>query len=110
MSWKIGHFYPRTGPHAGLLAAVLMVAAAPTVMNAQPAPLNAKLALRPITRGDIVNYKLPSTTQLASGFTTVGVGQPAYVETWINSAIPAKDVAGVIWQLTYKPKGSAAVL
>ncbi len=55
-------------------------------------------------------HKLPSTTQTSAGFTTVGVGQPAYAETWINSAIPAQDIAGVIWQVTYKPRNSQAVL
>ncbi len=111
MSRKIEHYRFFTGPSAGLLAAVLMAAAAPTAVNAQqPPPLNAKLVLRPVTRGEVAAYKLASTTQMSAGFTTVGVGQPAYAEVQINSAIPEKDIAGVIWQITYKPRTSSAVL
>jgi hypothetical protein len=99
-----------TGTLAGLVAVVLMAVAAPTTMSAQPAPLNAHFAVRPVTRGDIAAYKLPSTTQVSPGFTTVALGEPAYLETQINSAIPASDIAGIVWQLTYKPKGSGAAL
>src|SRR5689334_1958377 len=104
--------YPHilTGRSAGLMAAVLMAVAAPTAVYAQTTPLNAKLALRPVTRGDIAAYKLASTTQTSAGLTTVGLGQPAYAEVQINSAIPAKDVAGVVWSITYKPRNSAAAL
>ncbi len=87
-----------------------MAVAAPATVNAQPAPLNAHFAVRPVTRGDIAAFKLPSTTQVSPGFTTVALGEPAYLETQINSAIPQKDVAGVVWQLTYKPKASTAEL
>jgi hypothetical protein len=99
-----------SGTSAGLLAAVLLAVAAPTTVNAQPAPLNADLALRPVTTGDISAYKLASTTQKSGGLTTVGVGQPAYLEMQINSAIQSTDIAGVIWTLSYKPNGSQAVL
>jgi hypothetical protein len=92
------------------MAAVLMAVAAPTAVYAQTTPLNAKLALRPVTRGDIAAYKLASTTQTSAGLTTVGLGQPAYAEVQINSAIPSKDVAGVVWTITYKPRNSAAAL
>ena len=99
-----------SGRSAGLLAAVLMAAAAPTTVYAQTVPLNADVALRPVTTGDIAAYKLASTTQKSGGLTTVGVGQPAYLEMQINSAIKSTDIAGVIWTLTYKPNGSQAVL
>jgi hypothetical protein len=92
------------------MAAVLMAVAVPAALKAQPAPLNAKLSMRPVTRGDISAYKLPSTAQISAGFTTVALGEPAYVEMQINSAIADKDLAGVVWTLTYKPKGSAAAL
>src|SRR6516225_6124798 len=98
------------GRSAGLMAAVLMAVAVPAALKAQPAPLNAKLSMRPVTRGDISAYKLPSTAQISAGFTTVALGEPAYVEMQINSAIADKDLAGVVWTLTYKPKGSAAAL
>src|ERR1041384_2897469 len=99
-----------TGTLAGLVAVVLMAVAAPTTVWAQPAPLNAHFALRPLTRGDIAAYKLTSTTQVSPGFTTVALGEPAYMEAQINSAIAANDVAGVIWTLSSQPKGSVAAL
>jgi hypothetical protein len=110
MLWPIQKHRTFSGRSAGLLAAVLMAVAAPTTVEAQPAPLNADLALRPLTAADITNYKLASTTQKGSGLTTVGVGQPAYLEMQINSAIKPSDIAGVIWTLAYKPKGSSATL
>jgi hypothetical protein len=99
-----------SGTSAGLLAAVLMAVAAPATVDAQPAPLNADLTLRPLTAAEITAYKLPSTTQKSPGLTTVAVGVPAYLELQINNAIQSTDIAGVIWTLTYKPNGSAAVL
>lgn len=110
MLWRNRHNRNLSGRSAGLLAAVLMAVAAPTTVHAQPAPLNADLALRPVTTGDISAYKLAATTQKSGGLTTVGVGQPAYLEMQINSAIQSTDIAGVIWNLTYKPLGSQVVL
>src|SRR3954452_17718088 len=110
MRFSIDYSRLFTGRSAGLMAAALMAAAAPTVVNAQTTPLNAKLAIRAVTRGDIAAFKLAATTQTSAGLTTVGVGQPAYAEIQINNAIVAKDVAGVIWNITYKPKNSAAAL
>jgi hypothetical protein len=102
-------FYLRT--LTGLLAVVLIAVAALTTASAQtPAPMQAKIAARPVTRGDIAAYKLPSTTQTSGGLNTVGLGQPLYLEAQINAAIPAADVAGVIWKLTSKPATSKADL
>lgn len=106
MFWPNRDHHNFSGTSAGLLAAVLMAVAAPTTVEAQPAPLNAHLALRPVTTGDLSAYKLPSTTQKSGGLTTVGVGSPAYVEVQINNAIKSTDIAGVIWTLSYKPKAS----
>jgi hypothetical protein len=90
------------------IAAVLFVATGATsAMNAQ-IPLQAALALRPVTPGDIANYSLPSTTDVSAGLTNVGIGQPAYLEADINIAVPASDIAGVTWTLNLKPAGSNA--
>ena len=76
------------------MTVVLLAMAAATIASAQtPAPLQAKLAVRPVTRGDIAAFKLPSTTQVSAGLKTVGLGQPLYLEAQINSAIAAADVA-----------------
>jgi hypothetical protein len=110
MHWPTRHHLKFSGTSAGLLAAVLMAVAAPATVEAQPAPLNADLALRPLTAAEISALKLPSTTQKSNGLTTVGLGQPAYLEMQINNAIKASEIAGVIWTITYKPKDSSAVL
>ncbi|HEY3839979.1 MAG TPA: multiheme c-type cytochrome [Bryobacteraceae bacterium] len=72
--------------------------------------LQAKLVLRPVTSGDISAYKLPSTTEMSVGLTTVGVGQAAYLEVDVNIAEPASDINGVAWTLTSKPAGSNAAI
>lgn len=88
---------------------LLMVLLAASVANAQ-IPLQATLAPRPVTPGDIANYKLPSTTEIASGNINIGLGQPAYLEVEINIAVPASDIAGVTWTLLSKPAGSNAAI
>jgi hypothetical protein len=93
------------------MAVALMAVAAATTGSAQTAPaLQPRLAPRPLTRVDLTTYGLPSTTQTSGGLKTVGVGQPLYLEAQINSAIAAKDVAGVVWSITSKPAGSSATL
>ena len=99
---------PRSTP-LGLLAVVLMAMVVTTMANAQTA-LNAHLALRPLTPGDISTYNLPATTETSSGLTTVGLGQPAYLEAQIDIAVPASDITGVTWTLTSKPAGSNAAI
>jgi hypothetical protein len=91
----------------GHLALALIALAAATTATAQT-PLQAQLGLRPVTNDDISAYKLPSTTQKSGGLSTVGLGQPAYLEARVNVAIPASDVGGVVWTLTNKPAGSNA--
>ncbi len=72
--------------------------------------LQAQLVLRPVTRDDISTYKLASTTQVSPGLSTVGLGQPIYLDMLVNKAIPADQIAGVTWTLTGKPANSNAVL
>jgi len=90
-------------------ALALLVLLASSAAFAQTA-LQAQLSLRPVTRDDIAAYKLPSTTQASAGLTTIGLGQPAYLDLMINSAIPADQITGVTWTLTGKPAGSNAAL
>ena len=92
----------------GLLAlVVLSVSAVPTLV-AQTS-LQGKLGLRALTRDDITLYKLPATTQVSAGLSTVGLGQPAYLEALVDKAIKGSDTANVTWELT-RPSRSRAEL
>lgn len=90
---------------AVLLAAVVT---ATTVQAAAPA-LQGQVTLRPLTPQDIKDYTLTGA-QGASGLTTVGVGQPAYLEVLVNNAVTNSDITNVSWVLTAKPAASAAAL
>jgi hypothetical protein len=41
---------------------------------------------------------------------TVGLGQPVYLEAQVDISVPASQIAGVTWALTQQPSGSTAVL
>jgi hypothetical protein len=89
------------------MALVLLAGVATTAVNAQT-NLQAQLVLRPVSTGDITNYKLPSTTEVSGGLSTVGIGQAVYLDANVNIAVPASDISGVVWTLTSKPSGSQA--
>jgi hypothetical protein len=89
-------------------AALTTLVAAITASAAAPPALNGRLVLRPVTPGDVTNYKLPSTTENSGGLTTVGVGTPVYLEAEVNSAIAPSSIVSVTWVLTNKPILSAA--
>ena len=90
---------------AGLLAAAATVT---TVQAAGPA-LQGQITLRPLTPQDIKDYSLTGA-QGASGLTTVGKGQPAYLEVLVNNALTNSDITNVTWTLTSKPDFSTATL
>jgi hypothetical protein len=92
-----------------LAAAVLFLAGAATSMQAAAPALQGSLALRPLTPQEKKDYQL-STAQGASGLDTVGVGQPAYLETLVNISIAPSNITSVTWTLTTKPIGSAVEL
>jgi len=93
----------------GILAIVLLAVAATTMANAQTS-FQTYLIARPLTPGDISTYKLPSTSETSGGFTTIGVGQPAYLEAQTDQTIAASAITGVTWQLTTQPPSSKAVI
>ena len=93
----------------GLVALTLLAVAVPTAIKAQTV-LAPRLATRPLTTGEVSANKLPSTTQLSSGFNTVALGEPLYLEVQVDATIAAKDIAGVIWTLTSKPATSKATI
>lgn len=84
-----------------------MVLAGSATLNAQTlqAP---RLALRPVTTGDLALYKLPSTVQVSGGLTTVALGEPLHLEIDVDATIPAKQIGGVTWSIVNQPSGSKA--
>jgi hypothetical protein len=93
------------------ITSVLLMVMGGTALGAvaPPPALEPKLVLRSLTPQDIKDYSL-TNAQIASGLSTVGVGQPVHLEAWVNSAIPVSSVTGVTWALKEKPAGSTAVL
>lgn len=88
----------------GLIAGVSMF----SVFAAAP-PLQGQITLRPLTPQERADYGL-GDAQGASGLSTIGVGQPAYLEVLVNNAVPNADITNVTWALTIKPIGSSAAL
>ncbi len=95
----------RTPP--GRLAVVLLTLVASTAAYAQT-NLQANLAVRALTAGEIASYGLPATTESSIGLTTVGLGQPAYLEAQVSNTVAPSDINGVTWTMTIKPDGSKA--
>ena len=82
-----------------MVAVLTLLVLAPPARAATPA-LQGRLIPRPLTPGEITNYKLPAGTEVSGGLTTVGVGSPVYLEADVNIAIPAADIVGVTWVVT----------
>jgi hypothetical protein len=95
-------------PPIGLLALVLITLAAVFTAEAQTT-LAPQLILRPVSNDDISAYKLPSTTQRSGGLTTVGLGQPAYLEVLVDKSIPAPQIGGVVWTVAGPADSTAAL-
>jgi hypothetical protein len=72
-------------------------------------PLQGQIALRPLTPSEIKDYAL-TNAQGASGLSTIGLGEPAYLEILVNAAIPPAQITNVTWALSNAPVGSAAAL
>ncbi|MCX6905291.1 MAG: hypothetical protein NTW03_17795, partial [Verrucomicrobia bacterium] len=94
---------------ACLGAAVLIGVGAATTGGAAAVTLQGQVSLRSLSPGDIKAYGLTGL-QGASGLSSVGVGQPAYLEALVNAAIPPTNILSVTWVLTNKPIGSLATL
>jgi hypothetical protein len=91
----------------GLWAAALLSLSSIPSMQAATA-LQAQLLPRPVTPGDVSRYKLPPATEVSGGLTTIGIGQPFYLEAEVNIAIPATDILSVTWAVTNQPLLSVA--
>ena len=80
----------------GLLTLALIAVAVTTTLPAQTTYLAPRLVPRAVSAGDVSNtaYGLASTTEYASGLTTIALGEPAYLEVQVDATIPAKQIAG----------------
>lgn len=94
----------------GSLAVTLLALTGAGSLPAQPTPLQPKIAARPLTGDEVTAYKLPAGTQLSAGLTTVGIGQPVYLEAQVNLAFAASDIVNVTWELTRQPATSKVLL
>jgi len=92
-----------------LMAAVLMTLLTGTTIQAAGPPLQGQVVLRPLTSQEISDYGLTGV-QSASGLATIGVGTPAYLEVLVNYAVTNSDITNIVWTLSSRPGGSAAVL
>ncbi|MGH7994226.1 MAG: hypothetical protein ACREDQ_11960, partial [Limisphaerales bacterium] len=81
-----------------------------TVVTAEAQAIQAQLVARPLTPQEISDYSLPASTEVSGGLTTVGVGQPVYLEIDVatNSSVP--NVTNITWLLAQKPALSSAIL
>ncbi len=86
-------------------AITLIAAWAATTATAAGPALQGQLTLRPLTPQEKKNYSL-STAQGASGMSTIGMGQPAYLDALVNAAVPQADITNVMWTLISKPSAS----
>ena len=90
-----------------LMGVVVITIVAAMTASAATTTLQGRLVLRPVTPGDVTNYKLASTTENSGGLNTVGVGTPVYLEAEVNINVPATNIVSVTWALTNVPVGSA---
>ena len=94
-----------------LAAVALTLIGSLTASQAAAPALNGSLTQRPLTPTEIKTYGLTgSNAQFSAGISTVGLGEPVYVDAMVNAAIAPSNIVGVTWVLTNKPSGSLAVL
>jgi Doubled CXXCH motif (Paired_CXXCH_1)/Bacterial TSP3 repeat/Cytochrome c554 and c-prime len=94
---------------AMLILALVAAGAAGSLRPAHAAALQGQLQIRPLTPQEVKTYGLTGV-QTASGLSTVAIGQPAYFDLLVNSAVTNGEVVSVTWSLTNAPLGSVAVL
>jgi len=92
-----------------LAASALLAAIGTSAFHADAQSLNAVLDTRPLTPQEKKDYSL-TTLQVSGGLTTVGIGQPFYLDALINSDIAPSNITSVTWTLLTKPLGSGAVI
>lgn len=92
--------------HTGWIPAVLVALGVVSAAHAAPTPLQGQIVFRPVTPNDVNIYQLPTGTETSGGLSSVGLGQPVYLEADVNIAVT--DVVSVVWTLTNAPAMSTA--
>jgi len=73
--------------------------------------LTGYLELRPLSHTEISVYNLTNPPgQFSGGLTTVGIGEPAYLEALANLSLAPATITNVTWTLVSRPAGSGATL
>jgi len=96
---------------ACLAAAALTWIGSMPAVQAAPTALTGYLLLRPLTHTEINTYNTNGARwQFSGGLTTVGIGEPAYLEAYANLALNPASITNVTWTLVSKPAGSSAFI
>jgi hypothetical protein len=93
----------------GLIAVALAAAGGISAIAATAPVAPNRILIRSLSPQDIKDYSLTGL-QGASGLSTIGVGQPAYLDAAVPVTTPASNFVSVTWALTDKPLGSTATL
>ena len=102
--WKIS---------ACFAAACLTLLGGTSAVQAASPALNGSLTLRPLTYTEIAAYLLTNPpAQFCGGLSTIGLGEPVYLDAMVNAAIAPSNIVGVTWSMvaSNKPFGSLAAL
>jgi hypothetical protein len=96
---------------ASLAAAALTLIGSMSAVQAAAPALTGALTLRPLTQTEIARYQLTNPpAQFSGGLSTIGIGEPAYLEAFVNLSIAPSNITSVTWTLTSAPSGSSAVI
>jgi hypothetical protein len=92
-------------------AAALALLGSSSAFGAAAPALEGSLTLRPLTQTEIAKYNLTAPlAQFSGGLSTVGLGEPVYVDAMVNAAIAPSNIVAVTWSLTTPPNSTAAFL
>ncbi len=94
-------------------AACLTMLGSITAVRAAAPALSGSLTLRPLTQTEIAKYNLTNPpAQFCGGLSTIGLGEPVYLDAMVNAAIAPSNIVGVTWSMVASniPAGSAATL
>ena len=92
-------------------AAALALLGSSSAFGAAAPALQGSLTLRPLTQTEIAKYNLTAPlAQFSGGLSTVGLGEPVYVDAMVNAAIAPSNIVAVTWSLTTPPNSTAAFL
>lgn len=94
-------------------AALTWLGGMPAAQAAATPALTGYFTLRPLSHTEIsnTNYNLLSPkAQFSGGLTTVGVGEPAYLEALANISLNPALITNVSFTLVSKPDGSSAAI